>query len=255
MTIQGAYLLRIASLFLLFLLSPYSYSSETWHPPSGDWTQQDLNRLLHESPWSLQVEATMEDPADVREETQAPLPGAAEAGMAGTGVQDGKPRWDGGIGKSRMGHLATIPVLVRWDSAHIIQEALKRSQTDFVPDARARFVITVIGLLPAGHAGSLTAAQASSSSDADTPPLPKSTQENLEWFMANSQLIAKGQKAENPLNVKIDPKTGAVYLFFARTDAVLAHKRDVLFVTRYGAMHVQARFRTKDMRVDGQPDL
>jgi hypothetical protein len=247
-------LLLIPSFFLLLLLSPYSYASETWRKPSGDWTQQDMNRLLNDSPWALQVEATMDDPADVREETQAPLPGAAEAGMAGAGVQDGKPRWDGGIGKNRMGHLATIPVLVRWDGASIVQEALKRSQVDFVPAAKSNVVITVIGLLPAGHAGVPNTMHDTSSSDPGVS-IPKTSEENLEWFMANSRLLAKGEAPEPPQNVKIDPKSGAVHLYFLRSDEALSHKRDVTFITRYGAMNVQARFRIKDMRVDGRPDL
>ena len=255
MTIQRDSLLLIPSLFLLLLLSPYIDASETWRAPSRGWTQQDVNRLLTDSPWALQVEANMDDPADVREQTQAPLPGAAEAGMAGAGVQDGKPRWDGGIGKNRMGHLATIPVLVRWDSANIVQEALRRSQGDFIPAAKNSVVITVIGLLPATHSETPNPIHGRSSSDDQGVPAPKTSEENLEWFMANSRLLAKGQPPEAPQNVKINPASGEVHLFFPRTDAALSQKRDVFFVTRYGAMHVQARFRTKQMRVDGQPDI
>lgn len=199
--------------------------------------------------------ATMDDPDDVREPSSGPLPGAAEAGMAGAGVQDGKPRWDGGIAKNRMGQLATIPVTVRWESAKIIQQALEREHGNSslgVSASSNKFEITVIGLLPANQNLFPPGIEANSSSD---PSAQKRTaEETLEWFMANSRLLMKGETSEQPVNVKID-KGGAVRVFFNRSQPLLAHKRDVFFVTRFGSMNVQARFRVKDMVVDGHPDL
>jgi hypothetical protein len=53
----------------------------------------------------------------------------------------------------------------------------------------------------------------------------------------------------------VDPDSGTVHLFFDRADSLLAKKPDLQFVTRYGTMNVQAKFRVKDMLVDGRPDL
>jgi hypothetical protein len=262
MTTQRTDLLLTRALFLSLLLSPYICAADSWRIAPANWTHQDVERLLSDSPWALQVDATMDDPADVREDTPAPLPGAAEAGLPGAGVQDGKPRWDGGIGRNRMGHLATIPVTVRWDSANIIQQALEHAHTPgaaaLAAASTSDFIITVVGLLPRSQTKSAATIQPRSSSDdnnEDRRAQARSTEETLEWFMANSRLLPKGQAALHPLNVKIDEDDGSVHLFFTRLDELASHKRDVLFVTRFGTMNIQARFRTKDMLVNRKPDL
>jgi hypothetical protein len=257
MTIQRGNLLLAPVLFLSLLLSPYISAFDSWRIPPGEWTQRDVERLLNDSPWCLQVEATMDDPLDQREETPMPLPGAAEAGMPGGGVQDGKPRWDGGIGKNRMGRLATIPVTVRWDSATVVQQALQRKHDPGVAELSAaapkNFILTVVGLLPANQGLGPATLQTKSSSDSG--PTVHTTEELLEWFMGNARLMEKGQPSLQPKNVEIDSTTGAVRIFFNRSDEFVAHKRDVYFVTRFGSMNVTARFRPKDMLVAGHPDL
>jgi len=219
-----------------------------------------MDRLLNDSPWAMQTGATMDDPSD-REEPALPAPptGLGQPNPGGRSTSGPtQARWDGGIGKNRRGHLATIPVMVRWDSAAIVRQALEKKQD---PDlsilnaaASANFVITVVGLLPANQSAAPASLQAKSSSKDENAPA-RTTEEILEWFMTNSRLAVKGETDMQPQNVKFDAASGTLHLLFKRNDALLARKRDIVFLTRFGSMHVQTRFRVKDMVVDGHPDL
>ena len=204
----------------------------------------------------------MDDPAE-KSEAQvpdaAPPAGVGQPGSTGrqTPGSTGGQRWDGGIGKNRRGHLATIPVMVRWDSAAIVRDALateKDPNASALPAAATgNYIITVTGLLPAKPENEPATLQAKSSSEESNQP--QTPEELLEWFMVNTRLLVKGEPQMLPQNVQVDPHTGAVHVFFKRSDGFAARKRDMLFVTRYGTMNVQTRFRQKDMLVDGKPDL
>ncbi len=200
----------------------------------------------------------MDDPKE-REEQPLPAPPAGE-GQPSSRSSSGPvgQRWDGAITKNRMGQLATIPVMVRWDSAGVVRHALEYKHDAAAPGlmeaAAGNFIIEVDGLLPARHVMEAATLQAKSSSE-DDDARARTTEELLEWFMTNSRLLVKGENALQPQNVRVEATTGAVLMFFKRNDALLARKKDVLFVTRFGSMTVQSRFRTKDMVVDGHPDL
>lgn len=245
------------SVFLFFLLSPYISASDAWRIPTNNWTLKDFERLLMDSPWVLSVNATMDDPADKPEYATGVPTEISQAGIPTNAKLGSTQRWDGAVNKNRMGHLATIPVTVRWDSAAIVRNAMDHAHdpTAAVLNTAApeNFIITVMGLLPAKIVKTPATLQQKSSSDDSAGP--RSAEEDLEWFMANSHLLAKGMTSLQPQNVKIDSESGVVHLFFKRSEDLLNHKRDVFFVTRFGAMSVQAKFRTKDMTVNGQPDL
>ncbi len=207
----------------------------------------------------------MDDPADVPDDTRSEVPKSiSQAGQPnqGTGNLDINTRWDGQAGRSRKGHLATIPIMVRWDSAAIVRHALEeRHDADvaaFTAAAPANFILSVVGLLPAksvkGPATLEPALQAKSSSSDDAADQAHNTEVTLEWFMDNSLIFAKGQAALRPQNVTVDADSGTVHLFFTRNNE-LAKKHEVEFVTRYGTINVRTKFRVKDMAVDGRPDL
>jgi len=252
MTIQWASLLRLQLVLTILCFSPSIRAGADKH--------LDAKQLLTGSPWTAQVEATMDDPADVPEISEEVPRTITQAGQpnVGNGNTDINTRWDGQIGRTRMGHLATIPVMVRWDSAGVIRRALEErhdvNAAAFTAAAPGNFILTVVGLLPAKAVKSAATLEAKSSSD-DDADRARTTEEILEWFMGNSLIFMKGHPALRPQNVKVDPDSGTVHLFFERTDALMAKKPDLQFVTRYGTMNVQAKFRVKDMLVDGRPDL
>lgn len=253
-------LLRRA-LFLLFLLLPYTWAADAWKTPPAQWTPSDADKVLNDSPWAIRTDAFMDDPADKDDQPEFTPPPNGEGQPGATGRNAGGTnngvRWDGGISKNRRGHLATIPVMVRWDSASVVRQALQYKhdpEAAEVKDASAdNFIISVTGLLPPKQASAPATLNASSSADDEAHT--RTTEEILEWFMTNSHLGPKGGDPLQPQNVKIDPDTGSVLLFFKRSDDLLAHKRDLLFATRFGSMNVHTKFRLKDMLIDGRPEL
>jgi len=252
MTIQQASLLRLCALLTILLVSPLLRASSEKH--------RDAKQLLTSSPWTVQVEATMDDPADVPEISEDVPRTISQAGQpnVGNGNTDINTRWDGQIGRTRRGHLPTIPIMVRWDSAAVIRNALKERQdanaAAFSAAAPSNFILSVVGLLPAKAVKGPATLQPKSSSD-EAGDQARSTEEILEWFMGNSLMLVKGQPAMRPQNVKVDADSGTVHLFFNRTDSLMAKKPDVQFETRYGTVNVQAKFHVREMTVDGRPDL
>ncbi len=253
-------LLKLA-FFLLFLLLPCAWAVDAWKLPPSSWTPADAEKVLNDSPWAVRTEATMDDPADKDDQPEFTPPpngeGQPGAGGRSAGGTSNGMRWDGGIAKNRRGHLATIPVVVRWDSAAVVRQALdyghKAEAAQLNAQAAANFIISVVGLLPPKQVDGPAKLQATSSSDEEAHA--RTTEETLEWFMTNSHLLAKGEIPLQPQNVIIDPQSGAILLFFRRANELAAHKRDIMFVTRFGSMNVHSRFRTKDMVVDGRSDL
>jgi hypothetical protein len=203
----------------------------------------------------------MDDPDEKVDDGPTPLPASiTQAGQpqAGNGNLSTNTRWDGAISKHRMGHLATIPVTVRWDSAAVMRQALVHEHDASAAAVSAaapnNFIITVVGLLPSKQVKGPAAIENKSSSD-DGTAQARSTEEILEWFMGNSLLMEKGLTSIRPQNVQVDPDSGVIHMFFARSDAFVAHKKEIQFVTRFGSMSLVAHFRLKDMVVDGKPDL
>jgi hypothetical protein len=251
MTIQPSSLLRVQTVLTILMISP-SVRGLTKYP--------DAKQLLTASPWTVQVAATMDDPADVPEISDEVPKSISQAGQPnqGTGNLDINTRWDGQIGRNRRGHLPTVPVMVRWDSAAVVRHALEERQDAnveaFNAAAPGSFILTVVGLLPARAVKGPAKLDGKSSSD-DAAEQVRTTEEILEWFMGNSLILVKGQPSLRPQNARVDPDSGTVHLFFNRNASVLTKKPDLEFVTRYGTINVQAKFHVKAMQVDGKPDL
>ena len=72
------------------------FAAEPWSKDSHSWTAQDAERILQDSPWAGPTTVQFTNAEDDSRPDQGPLPGAAQAGMAGPrGVSDG--HWDGGV--------------------------------------------------------------------------------------------------------------------------------------------------------------
>jgi len=168
-----------------------------------------------------------------------------QGGMTGSrGASDG--RWDGGIARNTgVGEVPSLPVTVRWDSALPVRVALSRAKDESAAAAAERaakdYVITVIGLLPAN-----TSAGAEH---------PANDPAQIQGFLVTSRLEPRGQATIAPEDATIDPATGAVHLFFPRTHPITLNDKELTFVTRFGSVTVQKRFRLKDMMYKGQLEL
>lgn len=230
-------------------------SGVPWEKASTQWTDRDAQVVLATSPWAQSVSAVMADPRDEMEKYSEPLPGPERAGLAGhTNPTPTGGRWDGAVGRNRMGSLPSLPVVVRWDSALPVREALRHSGGAPDSDASsADYIITVTGLIPAGRYRAAGHAETSSNSDGTSDA--RNPEELLEAFMSFSRLLPRGAAAIVPRNVRLDPASGAVHIFFPRTHPVEAGSKEVLFLTRFGGFTVRAKFRIQDMQYQGKLTL
>jgi len=221
---------------------------------SSTWTPRDVQQVLMDSPWAQQAGAKFglaaEEPAE-----PSPVPPAAPAGLgapANPGV-----RWDGGVGRSR-GADPTLNVLVRWGSALPVREALQRSDASphqaYIQERAARdYIISIIGLVPAGHYRSV--GQAASASRSDDSVDARNPEEMLEGLMSASRLMPKDKPAISPDDAKLDADTGTLHIFFPRTAPITASDKDVMFTTRFGALSIQKQFHLKNMKYHGKLEL
>lgn len=249
--------------FVLIITAALLFASQPWSKNPQSWTAEDAQRMLTSSPWAQTVDASFENDNDREPPPPGPLPGAAEAGMAGArGATDG--HWDGGVGRNPRGSVPSLPVLIRWDSASLVREAARQlvnAPPGTVPgelivtvdQAAKDYVLTLIGLVPAKRYRD--AGQLSETSRSDDTVDARDPEELLEGFMAMTRLICRGRPALAPDNVRIDGATGVVHVFFPRTNPIIAAEKEVVFKTRFGSLTVEKTFRLKDMVYKGHLDL
>ncbi len=228
-------------------------ASQPWSKDFAQWTPADIDKVLTASPWAQQAFATFGKVLEPDDMPIVPPPGA-EGNMAGSrGVSDG--HWDGGVSRNTgLGETPTLPVTVRWDSALPVREALTRSSKDAPVSARAAkdYIITVIGLASASaHKASPPDANPSDGVERE----PQDPAEIARAFVTNSSLLPRGKPGIMAEDATYDPATGAVHLFFPRSEAITVGEKEVTFVTRFGSLNVRKKFRLKEMTYKGQLQL
>ncbi len=253
---------------ILLLFAQIAFSAESWsHKKPEQWTAQDVQRILTDSPWSKQGSVHFPETI-VHDES----PGSAQAdpNAAGVGSRAGMPlpggqigHWDGGVGRDQSG-VPTLPVTVRWDSALPVRRALVRSGASDETLARSAtdYIVTILGLWP----GELPkqSGQVEDNSLGGAPPEVQTVQEQQapqelghmrQELMASTKLFPKGQAVIAPEDVKLDEKTGAIHLFFPRSNPITLNDKEVTLTTQFGSMHVMEKFRLKDMIEKGKLEL
>jgi hypothetical protein len=226
-----------------------------WRKSSDQWTDEDAKRILSNSPWAQPAAATFPDPRrNEGPESVYSLPGAAEAGLAGSrGASDGK--WDGGVGRNTGGGLLpTLSVVVRWDSALPVRQAMQKLKMPEAEDVPKSYILTVEGLVPAGQYSHAAQLETKSSSDGSKDSTVDS-EHVLEGLMAHSKLLVRGHSPITCENAKIDSVTGAVHLFFPRSVEIKRSDKEVAFSTRFGSLQVEKRFRLSDLAYNGKLEL
>lgn len=232
------------------------YAADAWKSKDiAKWTTKDIERVLNDSPWAQQAPAGFSLAADDEPPPPPPPPGPAQAGLGGP-VNPPGVHWDGGVGRPR-GPDPTLNVLIRWDSAFPVQEALRRSENGnhdtALPEPAAHYVISIIGLVPAGRYRSVGTPESQSRSDGMIDA--RNPERMLEGLMAASVLIPKDKPPIRPDDAKLDGKTGTLHIFFPRTEAITLSDKQVSFKTRFGALTIQKQFRLKDMVYKGKLEL
>ena len=220
----------------------------------SQWTAEDAGRVLDDSPWVKHAQAylgTTDEDARTYP-VQAPTP--REAGLGGRSASDGN--WDGGVGRMNRGTDPTLPVIVRWDSALPVRQALLRSHAAGVRDTENTlsqpdkyYVIAILGLAPARK----SPVDSSTGDDIDRDQFEMTR--TRQGLLNQARLMRRDKKAIVPEDARIDPSTGTVQIFFPKTDPIAAADKEVTFGTMFGTIRVTQKFRLKDMMYRGKLEL
>jgi hypothetical protein len=240
----------------LFLAAACLFAAgRPWDKEPAAWSDADVAHLLNDSPWAVSTEAILADPANQAEPTAVALPPSNLPNRSPSSPGPGL-RWDGGVGRNRRGHLPTIPVLVRWDSAAVVARALERehaSSASSTSTAAGPYCITIMGLIPAGRYHKTV--QPSIRSTSDGARDARNPEELLEALMSSSRLQPHGSPEIHPENVTLDAPTGVVHIFFPRAKPIELRNKEVLFRTQFGTLTLETKFRLAAMKVNGKLEL
>lgn len=227
-------------------------AGQPWNKNPDKWSKRDVQRILNASPWSHRVQVQFPKPTTAPR--QMPLPTAAAAGMGGRDNYSGR-NWDGGV-QAHPRNLPGVPelaVLVRWNSAPPVRQALQKLDEPLSPAndggrAERDYIITVIGLVPAGSYQSVgklpTTSESGSGEDAAKKRNPE---QMLEGLMLDSMLVAGSGIAIRPEDVKLEASTGALQFFFPRVQKIALEDGEAIFRTKFSTMTINAHFSLKDM--------
>jgi hypothetical protein len=242
------------------------YAAEVWNAKDpAQWSDQDVNRILNDSPWAKQVNVSAGGPVAQRQRggggrmggggypggggntggVNGPMGGGFPGGGGGRGGNGypgaggnggGYPGAGGDSGGSRT---QSFPVTVRWESALPVRLARHRSSNSEAADQPEKdYVIAVAGM------------PMQSASDRSRDP-----DQVREELMEMTMLDRRGKTALRPSDVKLDSGDGQVRFFFHRDQPLDLDDREVTFQTNLGQMKLEKKFRLKDMEYKGKLEL
>jgi hypothetical protein len=194
------------------------YSAEFWlDKKPADWTDDEKQRLLTQSPWAKTVAAGLDATRGTLNPRIYSVPGGqVQSPQMRDRAPDAVPALQG---------------VVRWESAAPVRAA---SAKPLPEEAEGRLVISV----------TMTGAM----------NVPKVADSEDEQLRATS-LQAKGKSAVNPVLMMRDEKTTVIYYFFEKKDAIKPADKEWVFETSFGPLEMKAKFLAREMRVQGAPAL
>jgi hypothetical protein len=203
------------------------YAAQPWSKEPSQWTAEDVQKILTDSPWAQRAMATFGKKLEPEDMPVTPPPGADGGRSGAQGVTDG--RWDGGVARNTgVGEVPELPVTIRWDSAEPVLKAHERECGCFLQLNRG-YWITALGLAARG-------------------PLDDAQKQA---FLANTRLIPRGGTAMIPISVDVD-QNGAAHFQFSSEQPITLAEKEVTFITRFGSIRVEKKFRLKDMTYKGE---
>ncbi len=250
--------LRALALLSLPVLLLRASDSKWMEKDHTQWSSAEANRVLQDSPWARQAAAFIGTLDEDAREFPVKSPTARDAGLGGRQVSDGN--WDGGVGRLPRGGNPTLPVVVRWNSALPVREALLRTHSQGVQDTEHSlaepdkfYIISVQGLVRARQDAQPEA------DSAEGPPnggrVPFDINQIRQGLMNQSRLYPKNQKGIIPEDISINDATGEVLIYFPKTVPLDLKDKEVTFQTSYGSVKVTQRFKLKDMLYHGKLEL
>lgn len=235
-------------------------AGQPWKKAPSKWSKADAQRILNASPWAERVHVQFPKPERITPRMRPP--GPAQAGL-GTRGNPTSTNWDP-VEKNpkNLPGVPELSVLVRWTSALPVRKALDQLErpleTGANPeDVQHNYIISVIGLVPAGSYDSESSLPSEPTTSASRNPAPdkRNPEPMIEGLMADSMLVTGSHRAIRPVNVRLDAATGVLQFFFPRDNPIALGDQQAIFRTKFGVMKIKKRFRLKDMVVHGKLEL
>ncbi len=234
------------------------WAADFWQSkPFTDWSDKDVKKMLDSSPWSKETNVAIgggEAPGGNTGKRGSRTPGTmGEANpvdrLAESGLEEpGKPGGRGGGGNSDGATIPTTTLIVRWQSARPVKEALARakygSEVGTSPDAKKlieavepNYIIVVSGLMR-------------------TLFQPDSASQKKD-ILGASALAVKGKDPIRPVDFMAKPNGRLVdaYFAFPNTNPFSLEDKEVEFTAKFRAITVRQRFQLKNMVINGKLEL
>ena len=233
-----------------FPLCLYGASSEFWNKKDpGEWSAEEIDRLVTKSPWAKQVNAASSALSRPYAGSHGNRGGMGDPGIGGGGGGSagggGYPSGSRGMPGGDAGPMPlSYTATVRWESAEPIQKALKTP----LPEGMAgNYVISVSGVPILARSR-----HHSDEGDTDATVSKGLSDEVLDRIKELTYLEPKGKSPAQPSVVQkggaSSSGTPTILFGFPRDLLPLTEDdREVVFTTKLGAIEIRAKFNMKDM--------
>jgi hypothetical protein len=211
----------------------------SWQKKQPDqWSQDDIRQVLNDSPWAKRVKVRYVEVASRRTGGMQPMPGPFPSPGGGPiGIPGGQPRSQG------PGVRTGSDVLVRWESASVIQQALKKAGIQRPPGSELteeNYLIAVVGMPDLG----------TGFDDADDAQIQNRLRDDARLFIGNKRSIIP-----NRVRAAILDSGWTILYAFPKSEVGPLSDEKVKLLARVGPAQFTAEFKTKDMEFGGKPDL
>jgi hypothetical protein len=245
---------------LMFVAALTLWAADVWVKPYTDWSDKDIQKIMIDSPWAKKVSVAFDNlgggGGGGGRGGRGPQGGSVDPGVdgegggGGGGGRGGRGGGGGGDAGGIGGGIPEAELMVRWQSAATVQQALVKAKygdkAATSEDAQKQlqteqefYVIWVAGLpatvRPADDVGKKALLQVTT-------------------------LSAKDKDSIMATDVVFNTPSGAgrstdAHFVFPRKTAFTADDKEVEFATKFGKSAVKTRFNLKAMVVNGKLGL
>ena len=250
------------------------FAAEVWQKSPDTWSEKDCSKLVAKSPWAKDTAVFMAGGGGGTGGQSGggggrggrgggggggggmgEIGGGGGGGVGGGGGGGGRGGGRGGEGGEGGpgGGIPDLPhVVVRWDSATPMREAMKQvsvSKTVAEEDVKAFYIVSVDGVPMPGRPGAARPAGGEASGPRMLPP------EQADRLKAATNLTAKGKDPVSPAQIVVmtgDTGKMTFRFYFPRSADFSLDDKEVVFQTHLMRFEVKQRFAMKDMTFDGK---
>jgi|SRR5579871_1417748 len=242
------------AILLAFPAALTLWAAEVWQTkPYTDWTDKDIQKIMSDSPWAKKLSVALPMSGGPG---GGPIPpsttgstggrGGGRSGPQGTAASGGGDPGIAGDVQLGTGVPETV-LLVRWRTALVVNEALAKSKygadAGTSPDAKKmlepepKYYVIWINGLPAN--------------------LRPQNAEAKQAMLKDSVLNPKDKNSIPAEDIQFAGQGRATDFFylFPKSAALTADDKEVEFVTKLGKTAIKAKFKLKDMEINGKLDL